>query len=105
MLEGKKESVEFLTDSAADTGKWKFTVLIEPNLYRDVSAFMKELNGTLDVEDQYGELVKGAGTEETSQEYMQLLENYEKMQIAGKATEENKLEKSQKASATSMADI
>lgn len=65
---------------------------------------MKDAKGTLDIEDQYGELMKGKPVEneaDFAQQYMQLLEDYEKMQISqrkGKKeeNEENKLDKREK---------
>jgi len=84
MLKSKESQLEILSQNEIEPGKQKISVLIEPNLYRDMVDFMKDHKGSVDVEDQYGELMKGKSTdgdESASQEFMQLLENYEKMNL------------------------
>ncbi len=87
-LEEKKADVEVLHEAKAGEDKNKISILIEPHLYRDMSAFMKTLEGSVDVEDQYGELTKGKPGEDdsTQQEFMQLIANYEKMHMEEEET-------------------
>jgi hypothetical protein len=103
-LEEKKDCIELLTETEEKDGKIKKSILIEPNLYRDLTQDMKDVKGTLDIEDQYGELMKGKPVEneaDFAQQYMQLLEDYEKLQVSkqkGKKedSEENKADKRDK---------
>ena len=83
MIKNKKDLAEIVNESEEESVN-KMSLLIEPNLYRDILDFIKKYNGTLEVEDQYGELAKGKATEtdtNSQQDFMQLLENYEKMNL------------------------
>eukprot|EP00826_Nyctotherus_ovalis_P065870 TRINITY_DN9699_c0_g2_i9.p1 TRINITY_DN9699_c0_g2~~TRINITY_DN9699_c0_g2_i9.p1 ORF type:complete len:253 (-),score=81.32 TRINITY_DN9699_c0_g2_i9:129-887(-) len=107
MVEEKKELAEVVSESEAEEGKKKLVLLIEPNLYRDILNFMKSCKGTVDVEDQYGELAKGKANETDSssqQEFMQLLENYEKFHISEESKDEKKTEARSKPSKKSAKD-
>lgn len=84
MIEEKKELSEVLSESEIEGDKKKVVLLIEPNLYRDFINLMKPFKGSVDVEDQYGELVKGSPGEDdinAQQEFMKLLEDYEKFHL------------------------
>jgi len=93
MIEEKKESLEVLNESEMEGDKKKLVLLIEPNLYRDLITLMKSCKGSVDVEDQYGELAKGKPGEDdpnSQKEFMKLLEDYEKFHLNKEDKEEKK---------------
>ena len=58
---------------------------------------MKDIKGDFDVDDQYGELTKGKEGEESSVEFMKLIEDYEKMHMAEQKKEDLKSDKPHKS--------